>query len=90
MVLEEWRVLHPDPQAARRRLSSVVSQKETLDPLARLAHLYENSKPQSHSDTHPLTRPHLPIVPLPMGQAYLNHHNLLTTSTENTKQTIYK
>lgn len=28
----------------------------------------------THSDTLPLTRLHLLIVPLPMGQAYSNHH----------------
>ena len=55
-VLERLRVLHPDPQAARRR--------EPLD----LALALENSKPTS-TDILPPTRPHL-VVPLPGDQAF--------------------
>jgi hypothetical protein len=35
-------------------------------------------KALSHHDSLPPTRPHLLIVPLPMGQAYPNHHRWLT------------
>jgi hypothetical protein len=33
--------------------------------------------PHPHSDTLPPTRPHFLTVPLPMGQAYSNYHNVL-------------
>ena len=79
LVLEEPRVLHVDPKAARRRLCITV---------ARCEHIYDISKPWFYSNTLPLTRPHLLIVPLPMGQTYSNHHTplwaLLETKSLNT------
>jgi hypothetical protein len=71
VVLVELRVLHLDPKATRRILSSVGSQEEALIPQARLEHTHTHT--HTHSGTLTLTRPHLLIVPLLMGQAYSNH-----------------
>jgi hypothetical protein len=49
---------HCHLQAARRRLSSALGEVCAYD-----------LKAHPHSDTLPPTRPHLLIVPLPMGQA---------------------
>jgi len=72
MVLEkEPGVLHLDPKAAGR----------DSEPL-NLAGVSESSKP-APSDTFPPTRPHLPIVPLPMnpgGHFHSNHHILIPGS----------
>ena len=64
LVLEkELRVLHPDPQAAGRDSEPLWARLELLGPLS----------PPS-SDTLPLTRPHLLIVPLPLSLRELTHH----------------
>jgi hypothetical protein len=65
-ALEEPRVLYLDLRTAKRRLSSAGSQEGDLSftgQSLRLAAL----KACLHSDTLPPTRPHLLIVPLPMG-----------------------
>lgn len=59
-ILDKLRVLHLDWKAVRRRLCSTLGG----------AWIQETSKPGPHSDTLPPTRPHLLIVPFPMGQAF--------------------
>jgi len=73
----EPRVLHLDLKAARRGLPSTGSQEEALTPH------WAELEALPHSDVLPLTklhllqiRSHLLIVPLPMGQAYLNYHRV--------------
>jgi hypothetical protein len=69
MVLEKtrefyiWILRHPEEtvhQAARRRLEFYTRQSLSLGDL----------KAHPHSDTPPPTRPHLLVVPLPVGQAF--------------------
>ena len=88
MVLEELRVLHLDPKAARRRLISTGSQEEGLIPLARLEHIYVTSKPHLHSDTLPLIGPHLLTVPRPMGKAYSNHQRYIALSLKDNQLVV--
>ena len=74
MVLEEPRILHLDPKAPRRRLSFHTGQSLNIESL----------KAHSHSDTLPPTRPHLPVVPLPVGQA-LKHESMGLKPSQTTK-----
>jgi hypothetical protein len=70
--LEEPRVLHLDPNAARKRLSSANSQEETVIPhCSGLEHRF--LKAHSHCENTsfnkaipPLIMPHLLILPFPM------------------------
>jgi hypothetical protein len=62
LVLEEPRVLPLDVKAARGRF---VCGGRSLSTRSSQAHL--------HSDTLPLTRGYLLIVPLPTDQSYSNH-----------------
>jgi len=50
-------------------------QKEARNRLSILRQLGGGSISPPHSDTLPLTKPHLLIVPL-LGQAYANHHSV--------------
>jgi hypothetical protein len=67
MMWEELRILHIDPIAARKRLSPRKLGRGSQNPL-----------PQYHTSSNKTIPspiwPHLLIVPLPMGQAYSNHH----------------
>jgi hypothetical protein len=71
MGLVELRVLYLVLKANRRQLT-FLHWAELQSPL---------SPPHTHSDTLPPTRPHLLTVPLPMGQAYLNHHKMFQKFT---------
>jgi hypothetical protein len=64
MVLEDLRVLHLDLTAARRKLAL-----RQLGGLSFKAHPY--------SDTLPLTRPHLLIVPLPGTRVFKPPHSFI-------------
>jgi hypothetical protein len=69
-VLGEWGVLHLDPKAAKERC---------ILHWVKLVHRSPQAHP--HSDTLPLTRPHLLIVPHShtygyAGHRYFNHQSL--------------
>jgi len=72
-----WRtkILHLHLTADVKRLSSTGIRKRVWITMARFDHIYETSKPYHHSNTLLLTRSHLLIMTLPMGQAYSNHHS---------------
>jgi hypothetical protein len=59
------RILHLDPKASRKRLSSANSQKEGLIHAGHSLNIKGDLKACLHSDTLPPTRPHFLIVPLP-------------------------
>ena len=65
MVLEELRVLHLDLKTARWSIRFKTGRSLSIGAL----------KARPHNDTLPSTRPHLLIVPFPMGQAF-KHMNL--------------
>jgi hypothetical protein len=73
LVLEKLRVLHLDTKVARRKLSSSGNQEEQLFYTG-LSLSTGGLKACLHNDKLPPTRPHLLIVPLPMGQGYSNDH----------------
>ena len=69
MALEkELRVLHPDRKAARRGQSSTGIQEEGSFPHEE--ELENRTSKLTPGDELPLTRAHLLIVPLPMGQVF--------------------
>jgi hypothetical protein len=70
LVLEEPRVLHLDQKTGRKRDCHRRDSFHTGWSLS-----IGMSKTHLHSDTLPSTRPHFLIVPLPVGQAYSNHHS---------------
>ena len=66
LVLEEPRVLHLDPKAARR-----LSSPQAVMGGAMLQHRHLKARP--HSDTLP---PHLLILPLPRGPSTQTHESM--------------
>ena len=74
MVLEEPRVLHLDPKAARK---TVIWRQPGGGSLSTLggAQALGDLKAHLYKDTLPLASPHLLIVPLPMGPAYANDYS---------------
>jgi hypothetical protein len=69
-VLEEPRVLHLDPKAARRSLSPAGSQREALFHTGRSLSIGGDLKTHLHSDELPSTRPRLLMIRLPMSHAF--------------------
>jgi hypothetical protein len=72
-VLKESRVLQLDPKATRRRLISAGKQDEALF-YTEWCLSTKSPQSQPHTDTLPPTRPHLPKVPLSMGQTFKPPH----------------
>lgn len=76
IVLEkELRVLHLDLKTDRRGFSSTGNQEEGLSLQGRAWVSIGPQSPPTKWHTS-FNKPHLIIVPLPMGQAYSNHHNI--------------
>ena len=84
-VLDELRVLHLDPKAARKELTSTGSQEEDFfypgqslsigpqSPPPTVVHFLQQGHAYFNKTTPTPTGPHLLIVLLPVGQAHSNH-----------------
>jgi hypothetical protein len=85
MLEKKLRVLHPDPQEARMRLTFHSGRASKPNPTVmdflQQGHTSSNNATPPPTMPHflqkatpPPTRPHLLTVTLPMGQSYSNHH----------------
>jgi hypothetical protein len=88
MVLEELRVLHLNLKVSRRKLFSAGSQEKgplfhTGWSLNRRKDLKTHSCSEGHTSSHPPIKPHLLIVPLPIGKAHSSHHRHASKSSDN-------